>query len=586
MIVKNEEAMLGRCLESVREITDEMIVVDTGSTDRTVEIAERFGAKIFYYPWDGSFSNARNYAMRQATMDWIWIMDADDEFEKQDTDKLRDMISGSCTATAYYCKTMSYLGDTPSPANVLCNLNIYLVKNHMGYRFIGDIHEQMSCSDPAAKAVTAISDMRVYHYGYLNDPARSKSKRERNIAMIQKELEKRPDDAFMLYNLGNEYFALLKLEDALDCYLKSFAHFIPEQGFSPKLILRLVTCCELLGKTAEQLQFIDAGLKHYPGYTDLEFLRGALWLKKERYLASIRSFKKCLKMGEAPLYLSFAAGVGTFKPAHMLCQIHYNLGEAGGAMRYGRMALKFEPHNCEVLNLMAALLMENISPAAAAKRLSRMLPALPDKYLMLSDVFYSLRRFELALALARRAARRGEDADTAYYDQGACLLYLKRYGEALRMFRQLDGTVFEDRAALLGRLCALFTGDAADSEPPCGDDPHFAVLRRYEALMSGQGGAPLAADEKTSEPYIAPIFSLLDILIRTDHFDEFDKARRLLNLVTDDTVLMRLGKLYFHNGYLKFAYRELERSIKLTGKTDVEALRMMKYILDNKALDK
>jgi tetratricopeptide (TPR) repeat protein len=584
MIVKNEEAMLPRCLDSVHHMVDEMVIVDTGSTDSTIEIAERYGARVFSYPWNGSFADARNYAMQQAKMDWIFIMDADDELPPEDTGKLRELTSGSLPATAWFCKTISYLGDVPNPGNVICNLNIYLVRNHMGYRFTGDIHEQIACADPVQKTTTAISDMRIYHYGYLNGAIRSQGKRERNMAMILRELEKRPDDPFMLYNLGNEYFALSKVQKAYDCYLKSYAHFDPEVGYSTKLIMRIVACCDTLGETAEQLKFIEIGLKHYPAYTDLEFIRGTLWLSKERYLAAIRSYKKCLKMGEAPLLLSNIPGVGTYKAAQMLCQLHYNLGETSAAMRYARMALKFRPANREVIGHLATMLMEQGSPEAAASRLSRTLPALPNKYLLLSDAFYSLHRWETALSLARRAALRGEDTATARYDQAVCLMYLKRYDEALRFFRQLDGTAYERQAAFLGRLCVLFSGTASDTEPPDSNEAYYVVLRRYEELMAGHGCAPLATDEETSAPYITPIFNLLNILLRTGHFDEFDKARRLLNLVTDDTVLMRLGKLYFHNGYLGLAYRELERSIRLAGKTDVEALRMMKYVLDSKKL--
>mgnify|MGYP001386520006 CR=1 FL=1 len=80
MIVKNEEDVLIRCLESVKYIVDEIIIVDTGSTDSTVEIAKKYGARIFYYKWDDSFSSARNYSLEKATKEWILIMDADDEF--------------------------------------------------------------------------------------------------------------------------------------------------------------------------------------------------------------------------------------------------------------------------------------------------------------------------------------------------------------------------------------------------------------------------------------------------------------------------------------------------------------------------
>lgn len=584
MIVKNEEAMLARCLESVKHIADEMIIVDTGSTDRTVDIAESYGASIYFYPWDGSFANARNCALTKASMDWILIMDADDEFEKQDTGMLRHMTSEEVDATAYYCKTLSYLGEAPDPANILCNLNIYLFKNHMGYRFTGDIHEQLYCMDLSFKSITAISDIRIYHYGYLNSAIRFQGKRERNLEIVQNELKKHPGNPFMLYNLGNEYVALQKPKEAYACYKESYAHFDPVNGYSSKLMLRLVACCEMLGKTEEEIQYIDEGLKAYPGFTDLEFMRGNMWLRLERYFSAIRSFKECLKMGEAPLLLRNINGVGTYKAATMLFQIYHNLGDSGCAIRYARRALKFLPGNRKLISYMAAMLMENMPPADAAKKIARLLPPGPEKYLLLSDTFYTQRCFNLALQFARRAEKKGCDKRLSDYNKGSCLFYLKHYGAANKFFRELSGTPYESRASLLSRLCTLFDGSVTTNMPR-GDDTYFSVLERFEALIAGKSCAPLSVDEESSKPYVTAIFNLLAILLITGHSDEFDKARSLLNLVTDDTVLMRLGKLYFYHACFRPAYRELERSIQLTGKTDGEALRMMKYILDRKALE-
>ena len=92
MIVKDEEESLPTCLNSIRDYVDEIIIVDTGSTDSTVEIAKSYNAKVYHHPWENSFSKARNYSLSYATCDWILIMDADEEIEKKDAFKLRDVI--------------------------------------------------------------------------------------------------------------------------------------------------------------------------------------------------------------------------------------------------------------------------------------------------------------------------------------------------------------------------------------------------------------------------------------------------------------------------------------------------------------
>ena len=79
MMVKNEEAFLPRCLESIKDVVDEIIVVDTGSTDRTAEIAKSYGAKVYHHPWENNFSKHRNQSISYATGDWIFILDGDEE---------------------------------------------------------------------------------------------------------------------------------------------------------------------------------------------------------------------------------------------------------------------------------------------------------------------------------------------------------------------------------------------------------------------------------------------------------------------------------------------------------------------------
>ncbi|MGH9426892.1 MAG: glycosyltransferase family 2 protein, partial [Terriglobia bacterium] len=84
MIVKNEQRWLEDCLNSVKELVDEMIIVDTGSRDNTVEIAQRFGARLFDHPWSGDFSEARNHSLGSATGDWILVLDADEKLAQRD----------------------------------------------------------------------------------------------------------------------------------------------------------------------------------------------------------------------------------------------------------------------------------------------------------------------------------------------------------------------------------------------------------------------------------------------------------------------------------------------------------------------
>ncbi len=93
MIVKNEEDYLPQCLESIKDIVDEIIIVDTGSTDKTVKIAESYGAKVYYFKWNNNFSEARNESLKYATKDWILILDADDELHSEYQENLKLLLN-------------------------------------------------------------------------------------------------------------------------------------------------------------------------------------------------------------------------------------------------------------------------------------------------------------------------------------------------------------------------------------------------------------------------------------------------------------------------------------------------------------
>jgi glycosyltransferase involved in cell wall biosynthesis len=577
MIVKNEEKTLGRCLNSVKNLADEMVIVDTGSADSTREIAAAFGARVFDYPWDGSFANARNYALEHARMDWILLMDADDEFEREDTQKLLDLtINGE--ANAYFFQTLSFMGSMPDKSNVVYNMNVRLLKNYLGYRFQGAIHEQLKTDAEGHKAM--MCDIRVYHYGYLDAVIREKDKRTRNIALIQGELTKHPDDPFMLFNLGNEYYAMERVPEALECYQKSYDEgFAPQRGYSPKLLVRLMTCYDLTGRHNDMLRLAAEGLRHYPDYTDLEFLRGGALLRQEKYIAAIASLKKCIAMGEAPVPLRYMEGIGSYKSQLLLSSVYYQQGDNAAAMKYAKASLKSNPMFREGLTHMARLLAESKTPPKQMKaRLSKLAgPGVSAaKYRLLSDVLYDLRRYRDALAYARRAARLTTEL-WPVYDEGVCRFYLGEYATAARCFARAGADpAFADRAAWLEAVCGLLSGQIARVG---GEGPWFDVLRRFKQLIHGQKCVPLAEEAEASQAYLAPIFSLLEVLLRTGQFDLFDKARGLLNLITDDSVLLRLGKLYFRYGFYQPAYKELVRSIKLTGQTDREALDMMKHAL-------
>lgn len=194
MIVKNEEKMLAQCLESVSDVVDEIIVVDTGSEDRTVEIAEQFGARVYHHPWQNDFSLARNQSLSYATSDWILIMDADEVMVKEDHPKLLqatripDMNVISVSVHNQHLRTGDITSFLPS---------VRLWRRKLNAFYEGIVHNELRL--PPAEPVLR-ADIRLIHYGYGLDWDMMKKKIARSKALLLKQLEDNPNNAFANFN--------------------------------------------------------------------------------------------------------------------------------------------------------------------------------------------------------------------------------------------------------------------------------------------------------------------------------------------------------------------------------------------------
>ncbi len=159
MIVKNEEEHLGKCLDCLKDIVDEMIVVDTGSTDGTVEIAKEKGAKVYDFKWTGDFSDARNFAFSLAGCDYIYSADADEEIDEENRQrflKLKEDIDALDVdiVQMYYTNQLAYR----TVYNYDRELRPKLFKRQRGFRWVDPIHEQVNI-DP----VICDSDIDIIH---------------------------------------------------------------------------------------------------------------------------------------------------------------------------------------------------------------------------------------------------------------------------------------------------------------------------------------------------------------------------------------------------------------------------------------
>src|SRR5262245_32836118 len=173
MIMRDEEEHLARCLRSVQGVADEVVIVDTGSTDRSVRIAESFGARVLHEPWRGDFAAPRNTSIDAATGDWILILDADEELI--DGAALLPLLEDE-GLEGYCLREVNFIGEEVGVEAVV-NSAFRLFRNRPEYRYDGALHEQiMGRVDPQGGVTTRFCGVEIHHYGYLEPTQRAKEK--------------------------------------------------------------------------------------------------------------------------------------------------------------------------------------------------------------------------------------------------------------------------------------------------------------------------------------------------------------------------------------------------------------------------
>lgn len=221
MIVKNEEAFLDDCLRSVHDIVDEIIIVDTGSTDGTKEIALRYGAKVVDFTWTGDFSAARNFSLDHCSGEWILYLDADERLDQRHVQTLGALIRDK-NVSAY---NLIIEGDHATETGSLSQSNSYprLFRKSTGIRFEGRVHEQIWPSLQRMNAVVRQSDVVIHHLGYARGYDVVRQKAMRNLELLRRQALDNPADGYTWFQIGNSCVVLKRFTDAEDPLQKALS---------------------------------------------------------------------------------------------------------------------------------------------------------------------------------------------------------------------------------------------------------------------------------------------------------------------------------------------------------------------------
>jgi glycosyltransferase involved in cell wall biosynthesis len=209
MIVKDEEQRLPQILSDIQGLWDELIIVDTGSSDRTVEIARQFGARVFSQPWTGDFSAARNRSKDEATATWILWLDADDRMDAAHVKRLQSLKPTLNKACVYALPVISTMADGSAEPF----LQVRLFPNDVRLRFENRVHEDIARSVKKYGFKGATLPVQITHTGY-EDPAQLSLKIQRNMLLLEEDLARNPDNIVLRFLYANNLAYFRRFHEA------------------------------------------------------------------------------------------------------------------------------------------------------------------------------------------------------------------------------------------------------------------------------------------------------------------------------------------------------------------------------------
>lgn len=297
MIAKNEESYIEECLRRLSVYDWEIIVVDTGSTDRTVEIARKYTSNVFHFDWINDFSAARNYSISKASNDYILVVDCDEYLEKDvHTEQVINNLVK--TITANQVGMLSLLSPIPdsmatgknstSPSVVHEQIARFFHKKYVRYE--SAIHEQLTSVNGQSLSFVPIA-ITFYHVGYSTLDIKKK-KTARNIPLLEAELKAAGPDPYLLFQLGQSYFGLTEYEQALPFFEEALSMDVNEQEEYVQTLIESYGYCLLYLKQYHEALSLEGVYSIFAKRADFVFLMGLIYMNNAMFERAIEEFLK------------------------------------------------------------------------------------------------------------------------------------------------------------------------------------------------------------------------------------------------------------------------------------------------------
>jgi glycosyltransferase involved in cell wall biosynthesis len=336
MIVKNEDKKLKRCIDSVKDLVNEIIIVDTGSTDNTKNIAVNNGAKVFDYEWRNDFASTRNFSLRQSNSDWNLVLDAD-EYILSNHQLIRDFIEKNNNLIGRINILSNYLDEGQEKVESTFVSRLFPNKEIF---FKGRVHEQLDSNLPRVNISVSVA-----HDGYYQT-----DKTDRNLPLLLLELNESKSDAYILYQIGKQYFLKKEYIKANHYFSLSYKNIDENKFYKPKMVVNYLYSLIRSGNLEIGLMVIEKEKDNLYYSTDFHFVCGIFYMelvfsdvnKYINYFTLIESeYLRCLDLDEFKKE-EYVKGTGSYLALYNLGTVHETMGNKSKAIEYYRKSSKFK----------------------------------------------------------------------------------------------------------------------------------------------------------------------------------------------------------------------------------------------------
>lgn len=339
MIVRDNEDTIEACLDSAYPWVDEIIIVDTGSKDRTPEICRRFGARMYEFPWCDDFSAARNVSLERARGEWVFWMDSDDVIDQEQGRKLRELVYDDHPPDCLgYVMQVHCLSDEPGQITVVDHVKVF--RNLPELRFEHRIHEQILPAIRRIGGTVAFTDIHVLHSGSRQTPDIRLRKLERDFRILKLDLAERPDHPFTLFNLGMTYEDAGDYATAETFLRRSIEVASPGESHLRKAWALLVNCRSRSGKTDSAIDLATSALDQFSDDKELLFRRAVLLQHAGRFTEAVNDYQRILSESVDRVFRSLDPAITGFKLHYNLAFVLHQLGETDQAIRHWELAIQ------------------------------------------------------------------------------------------------------------------------------------------------------------------------------------------------------------------------------------------------------